>query len=184
MQELLQESDRKMKSAIEAMVRDFGRIRTGRANPTVLENITISYYGVDTPIPQCANISVPEPRQLLIQPYDKGTGPQIMKAIQTSDLGVTPIDDGNGIRLNFPPMTEERRKEMIKQVHVRTEECIVAIRNVRHHAMNTLKDKLKAKEISEDEEKGFEKKIQELTDKHVAETHTAQKKKDAELMEI
>lgn len=182
--ETLQEAERKMKSAVEATAHDFQRIRTGRANPMVLEKITVDYYGNDTPISQVANVAVPEPRQLQITPWEKNMIAVIERAILKSDLGVTPNNDGQCIRLNFPQMTEERRKEMIKQVHHRTEEGCVAIRNVRHHALDQFKAMLKNKEISEDDLKGLEKKVQELTDKFIAETHEVQKRKDAELMEI
>jgi ribosome recycling factor len=182
--EILQEAERKMKHAVEATVHDFQRIRTGRANPMVLEKITVDYYGVDTPITQVASVSSPEPRQLLLQPFEKNMVAAIEKAIMKSDLGITPSNDGSGIRLNFPSMTEERRKELIKQVNHRTEEGCVAVRNVRHQALDQLKAKQKAKEISEDDLKGLEKKVQELTDKYIAETHEAQKRKDKELMEI
>lgn len=173
-----------MKQAVEATLHDFQRIRTGRANPGVLEKISISYYGVDTPISQVANISVPEPRQILIQPYEKTLVNQIEKAIMSSDLGIMPSTDGSGIRINFPQMTEDRRKEMVKQVHSRTEEGRIAVRNVRRDALHHAQAKQKDKEVSEDELKSFEKKIQELTDKYVHEMDALQKRKDEELMEI
>ena len=183
-QEILQEAERKMKSAVEATAHDFQRIRTGRANPNVLDKITVDYYGTETPINQVANISVPESRQLEIKPWEKNMIGAIERAILKSDLGVTPNNDGQSIRLNFPQMTEDRRKEMIKQVHARTEDGCVAVRNVRHHSLDHFKAQLKAKEISEDDMKGMEKKVQDLTDKYVAETHEVEKKKNAELMEI
>ena len=183
-QEILRESERKMKAAVEATFQDFQRIRTGRANPMILDKVMVDYYGNETPINQVANISTPEPRQLQIQPWEKNLIGAIEKAILKSDLGVTPNNDGISIRLNFPPMTEDRRKEMMKQVHARTEEGCVAIRNGRHQANDQFKAMLKSKEISEDELKGWEKKVQDLTDKYIAETHEAEKKKNAELMEI
>ncbi|MCW5936142.1 MAG: ribosome recycling factor [Fimbriimonadaceae bacterium] len=173
-----------MKQAVEATLHDFQRIRTGRANPIVLERVTVEYYGVETPVNQVANISVPEARQILIQPFEKNMTGAIEKAILKSDIGVTPNNDGTGIRLNFPPMNEERRKELTKQVHHRAEEGCVAVRNIRRDALHHLAAAEKAKEISEDELKGHEKRIQELTDKYVDEVHDLQKKKDAELMEI
>lgn len=182
--EILKEAEHKMKMAVEATVHDFSRIRTGRASPVMLEHIKVDYYGTDTPITQVANVSVPEPRQIMIAPYDKGMLAAIERAISQSDLGINPNNDGQNIRLNFPPMTEERRKEMQKQVHARTEEGCVAIRNVRHHAINSLRDLNKSKEVTDDELKGHEKRVQELTDKFVENTHAAQKVKDAELMEI
>jgi ribosome recycling factor len=184
MSEVIRETEQKMKSAVEATVHDFGRIRTGRASPQVLEPIMVDYYGTPTPITQCANVSVPEPRQILISPYDKSmTGP-IERAIQNSDLGINPNNDGTGIRLNFPAMTEERRKDLVKEVAKRSEEGCVAIRNVRHNAINTLRDQQKNKEITEDDLKGFEKRIQDLTDKYIANTHEVQKKKEAEVLEF
>lgn len=184
MQEVLKDAEHRMKAAVEATAHDFQRIRTGRATPQLLEKVMVDYYGTDTPITQVANISVPEPRQLLIQPYEKSMTPLIEKAIMKSDLGITPNNDGTGIRLNFPQMTEDRRKDLIKQVHHRSEEGCVAVRNVRRDANEKCKAALKAKTISEDDEKHFEKQIQTLTDKYVAEVHEIQKKKDAELMEI
>jgi ribosome recycling factor len=182
--QIIQDAERRMKQAIEAMLHDFATYRTGRATPAVLDRVHVDYYGTETPISQMANISIPEPRQLLIQPYDKSQISVIEKAILKSDLGITPNSDGNGIRLIFPQMTEERRRDMVKQVNGRTEQGIVAIRNVRRDANEQLKTLQKNKEISEDELKGFEARIQKITDKYVEEAHTHQKKKDAELMEI
>lgn len=182
--ETMSEAERKMKAAIKATIDDFQRIRTGRANPLVLEKITVDYYGAETPINQVATVSVPEPRQLMLTPFDKSMIGAIEKAILKSDLGVTPNNDGVNIRLNFPQMTEDRRKELIKQVHHRAEEGCVAVRNVRRDALHHLQAAQKAKEISEDDLKGLEKKIQEMTDKYVNEVHAIQKKKDEELMEI
>lgn len=184
MNEILQEAERKMKHAVEATVHDFQRIRTGRANPMMLEKVMVEYYGAETPVNQVANISVPEPRVLMLTPWEKNMIGPIEKAILKSDLGITPNNDGVNIRLTFPQMTEDRRKDLIKQVNHRTEEGCVAIRNVRHHALDQGKAKLKTKELSEDDIKSLEKKIQDLTDKYIAETHTHQKAKDAELMEI
>jgi len=182
--EILQEAERKMKHAVEATVHDFQRIRTGRANPVMLEKVLVDYYGSETPVNQVANISVPEPRVLMLTPWEKNMIGAIEKAIMKSDLGITPNNDGVNIRLTFPQMTEDRRKDLIKQVHQRTEEGCVAIRNVRHHALDQGKAKLKTKELSEDDLKSLEKRVQELTDKYIAETHTHQKAKDTELMEI
>lgn len=183
-EQILQDAEHRMKHAIEAMIHDFSTYRTGRANAAVLERVHVEYYGVDTPVNQLANISVPEPRQLMITPYDKSTIPLIEKAIMKSDLGINPINDGQNLRLNFPPMTEERRREMVKQVNNRAEHACVAIRNVRRDAIEHLKAIEKKKEISEDDLKVNEAKIQKLTDKYIAEVHELQKKKDAELMEV
>ena len=184
MDALLEDAERRMKHAVEVMVHDFSTYRTGRANPVVLERVHVEYYGVETPLNQIANISIPEPRQLLIQPYEKSMVAVVEKAILKSDLGITPNSDGQGIRLNFPQMTEERRKDLAKQVSARAEQAIVAIRNVRRDAIHHEQAKLKTKEISEDELKGFEAKIQKITDKYVEEAHALQKKKEAELMEV
>jgi ribosome recycling factor len=182
--QIVKDAENRMKHAIEAMTHDFGTYRTGRASPAVLERVHVDYYGTETPINQMANVSIPEPRQLLIQPYDKSMMAAIERAIMKSDLGINPTNDGTGIRLNFPQMTEDRRKDMVKQVNARAENCIVAIRNVRRDANEHLKAAQKNKEISEDDLKAFEAKIQKLTDRFVAETHELQKKKDTELMEV
>lgn len=182
--ETIQDAEHRMKQAVEATAHDFQRIRTGRASPAILEGVKVDYYGSETPISQVANITIPEARQILITPYDKSGLGAIEKAILKSDVGLTPNNDGTVIRLNLPPMTEDRRKELIKQVHHRAEEGCVAVRNVRRDAIHHLQSAQKNKEMSEDDLKGHEKKIQELTDKYVAETHEVQKKKDAELMEI
>jgi ribosome recycling factor len=173
-----------MKHAIEVMVHDFSTIRTGRANPLVLEKITVDYYGVETPLSQVSNISPTDARTLSINPYEKNLLGAIEKAILKSDVGLTPTNDGTCIRLIFPQMTEERRKELVKQVNARAEQGVIAIRNVRRDANEHAKTRQKNKEISEDDLKGFENKIQKLTDKHVEELHAIQKKKDAELMEV
>lgn len=183
-QEIFDDADRRMQHAIDAMVHDFSTYRTGRASPNVLERVHVDYYGTDTPVSQVANISSPEPRQLLIQPYDKSLIPLIEKAIQKSDLGMNPTTDGSGIRLIFPQMTEERRRDMVKQVNGRAEHAAVAVRNVRRDANEHLKALQKNKEMSEDDLKGWETKVQKITDKYVEEVHVLQKKKDAELMEV
>jgi ribosome recycling factor len=183
-EEIIKDADHRMKSAIDAMVHDFGTYRTGRANPAVLERVHVEYYGTETPINQIANISVPEPRQLLIQPYEKHMTPVIEKAILKSDLGINPVNDGTGIRINFPQMNEERRKEMVKQVNSRAEQACVAIRNVRRDAIEHLKGLEKKKEITEDDVKHQEARVQKQTDKYIADAHDLQKKKDSELMEV
>lgn len=181
---IYKDAEHRMKSALDAMVHDFGTYRTGRASPSVLERVHVEYYGVETPISQIANVSVPEPRQLLIQPYERSMVAVIEKAIMKSDLGINPNNDGSGIRLNFPQMTEERRKDMVKQVHTRTEQGRVAIRNVRRDAIEHLKALQKNKEISEDDLKGQEARIQKLTDSHVSQADDLGKKKEAELMQV
>ena len=183
-EQIVKDAEHRMHQAVEAMVHDFSSYRTGRASPAVLERVHVEYYGVETPLNQLANISIPEPRQLLIQPYDKSSVSAIEKAIQKSDLGINPTNDGTGIRLNFPQMTEERRRDMVKQVNARAEQCVVAIRNVRRDANDHLKGLQKNKEITEDDLKRLEDRIQKLTDKFVADSHELQRKKDAELMEV
>lgn len=182
--EILKEAEQKMKGAIDAMTHDFSSYRTGRASPAVLDRVHVLYYGNEVPMNQVANISVPEPRQLLIQPWEKSMTPVIEKAIMKSDLGINPVNDGTGIRLNFPQMTEERRKDMVKQVHARTENGRVSIRNVRREAIDHLKALEKKKEITEDEVKGNEAKIQKLTDQFIAQADDLGKKKEAELMQV
>ena len=140
-EEIINDADHRMKHAIEMMVHDFGTYRTGRANPMVLERVHVEYYGVETPIQQVGTISMPEPRQLMITPFDKTMLGVIEKAILKSDLGITPNNDGINIRLNFPQMTEERRKEMVKQVHARAEHACVAVRNVRPSSLSNRRDR-------------------------------------------
>src|ERR1700722_13783365 len=166
--EILKEAEHKMKGALEAMVHDFSSYRTGRASPAVLDRVHVDYYGTETPVTQVATVSVPEPRQLLISPYDKSMTPAIERAIMKSDLGINPVNDGTGIRLNFPQMTEDRRKDMVKQVHARTENARVSIRNIRRDAIDQFKALEKKKEITEDDVKGHESKVQKLTDQFVA----------------
>jgi len=182
--EAMEKAEHKMRQSVEAAIHDFGLLRTGRANPAMLEKVTVDYYGTATPLNQIANISVPDPRQLLLTPYDKSITPQIEKAIQKSDLGINPVTDGAGIRLHIPAMTEDRRKDMVKQLHTRAEEGAVAIRNIRRDAHNHLKQFEKSHEITEDDLKRAEAQLQKLTDKYVEEVHAAQKKKETELMEV
>ncbi|MFW5697327.1 MAG: ribosome recycling factor [Fimbriimonadaceae bacterium] len=181
---IVPDAEKRMKGAVDATSHDFSHIRTGRANPSILEDVKVDYYGVETPITQVANISVPEPRQLLIAPYEKNLLGPIEKAIQTSDLGVNPNNDGTSIRLNFPQMTEERRKELVKQVAHRAEEGKAAIRNVRKDALNHIRQAGKNKEVSEDDEKMYEKDLQEITDKYIAKIDSIEKRKEEEVMEV
>lgn len=183
-EEIFKDCEHRMDQAIEAMKHDFSTYRTGRASPVVLDRIHIDYYGVETPISQVANVSTPEARQLMITPYDKNMMGAIEKAIQRSDLGINPTNDGQNIRLIFPPMTEDRRRDLVKQVNQRAEQACVAVRNVRHHALDHLKAAKERKEITEDELKAHETRVQKITDGHIATVHEVQKKKDAELMEV
>lgn len=181
---IFEDTEHKMKGAVDAMVHDFASYRTGRATPSVLERVHVEYYGTETPINQVANITIPEPRQLLIQPYERSLVPVIERAIMKSDLGINPVNDGTGIRLTFPQMTEDRRKDMVKQVHQRTEHGRIAIRNVRRDAIEHLKALEKKKEITEDEVKGHEAKVQKLTDQYIHQADELGKKKESELMEV
>ena len=183
-QDILNDAEHRMQSALDAMKHDFSTYRTGRASPAVLERVHVEYYGVETPISQIANVSVPEPRQLLIQPYEKSMFVTIERAIMKSDLGINPVNDGTGIRLTFPQMTEDRRKEMVKQVHSRTETARIAIRNIRRDAIEHLKALEKKKEITEDEVKANEGKVQKITDSSVAKADELGKGKEAELMAV
>ena len=177
-------AEEKMNKTVSALVNENGAIRAGRANPAVLDRIQVEYYGAPTPINQVAAISVPEPRTVLISPWDKTALRDIEKAILTSDLGINPQNDGSALRLNFPPLTEERRKELVKGVYKYAEESKVAIRSIRRDAMEKLKDMKKKSEITEDDLKNAEKKMQDLTDKFCKEIEGIVAKKDKEIMEI
>ena len=182
--DILKDAEGRMKSALDAMTQDFSSYRTGSANPSILDRVTVDYYGSESPVNQVASVSKPEPRQLLITPYDKSMTPMIERAILKSDIGINPVSDGQGIRLNFPAMTEDRRKEMVKQVHARTEQGRIAIRNVRRDAIDGFKALAKSKEITDDEVKGNESKVQKITDQYVAQADDLGKKKEAELMQV
>ena len=166
------------------MERDYKSIRAGRANASVLDRVTVDYYGCPTPIQQMAAVSVPEPRILMIQPWDASTLKDIEKAILTSDIGINPQNDGRVIRLSFPPLTEERRKEIVKDVHKTAEESKVAVRNTRRDAIEKLKSLKKSNTITEDDVADGEKKIQNLTDKYCKEIDSLAAVKEKEIMEI
>ncbi|MGI6295803.1 MAG: ribosome recycling factor [Armatimonadota bacterium] len=173
-----------MQKAVEVSGHDFSTIRTGRANPVILENIKVDYYGTPTPLNQLAGISVPEPRMLLVTPWDKGTINTVLKAIQSSDIGMTPMSDGNVIRLNVPALTEERRRDLIKQLHKKAEEHRVSIRNIRRDANERIKAQQKSSEISEDDAKREQEETQKLTDKYIVEIDKLANAKEAELKEV
>lgn len=183
-EETIQDAERRMQKAVEVAQGDFATIRTGRANPLVVENLKVDYYGTPTPLQQLAGISVPEPRQLVVTPWDRSIINTILKTIQSSDIGMTPMSDGNIIRMNVPPLTEERRKELIKQLHKRAEEHRVAVRNVRRDANEHIKAQQKISEISEDDCKREQEETQKLTDKYIAEIDKLTVSKEAELKEI
>lgn len=180
----MQDASHKMEQAVSHLKEDLSGIRTGRATPAVLHRITIDYYGTPVPLNQLASVSVPEPRLLQVQPFDRNAMASIEKAIMASDLGITPSNDGNVIRLAFPPLTEERRKELVKQVHHRAEEGRVAVRNVRRHAKDELEKLEREAAISEDDLIRAEKELQKLTDRFVAEVDQIQGHKEQELMEV
>ena len=184
MKEVNQEFDAKMQKTIEVVMGDFASVRAGRANAAVLDKITVDYYGTATPINQVAAISSPDPRSLMIQPWDASLLKAIEKAIQSSDLGINPQNDGASIRLNFPQLTEERRKELVKQIRKYAEGGKVAIRNIRRDAMEAFKKKQKASEITEDDLKIAEKDLQKLTDDWIKKIEKISEKKEKELFEI
>ena len=174
----------RMKKTLDVMQANFAAVRAGRANAAVLDQIRVDYYGTPTPINQIASIASPDPRTLTIQPWDAGTMKLIEKAIQASDLGINPQNDGRVIRLAFPQLTEERRKELIKQVRKYGEESKTAVRNIRREAMDTFKKQQKKSEITEDDLKNVEKDIQKLTDDYIADVDKMVTKKEKELSEI
>ncbi|MGN0492921.1 MAG: ribosome recycling factor [Acutalibacteraceae bacterium] len=184
MKELLKNTEEKMNKTIGVLERDYKSIRAGRANASVLDRVTVDYYGCPTPIQQMAAVSVPEPRILMIQPWDASTLKDIEKAILTSDIGINPQNDGRVIRLSFPPLTEERRKEIVKDVHKTAEESKVAVRNTRRDAIEKLKGLKKNNVITEDDVADGEKKIQILTDKYCKEIDELAALKEKEIMEI
>jgi ribosome recycling factor len=177
-------AEHRMVKAVEAARHDYTTIRTGRANPALLDKVAVDYYGTPMPVNQLAAVSVPEPRQLLIAPWDKSAIPLIEKAIQKSDLGLNPSTDGSGIRLIIPQLTEERRKEFIKLLHKKAEEHRVAVRNIRRDANEDLKKLEKSHEASEDEVRKAQDQIQKMTDKYIEQIDALTKAKEAELMEV
>ncbi len=184
MNELIKNTEEKMIKTLGVLDRDYKSIRAGRANVSVLDRITVDYYGSPTPIQQMAAVSVPEPRILMIQPWDASTLKDIEKAILISDIGINPQNDGRVIRLSFPPLTEERRKEIVKEVKKVAEENKVAIRNTRRDALEKLKGLKKSNAITEDDEANGEKKIQNLTDKYCKEIDSLAAAKEKEILEI
>ena len=174
----------KMDKTMEVLIADYGTIRAGRANPHVLDKIKVDYYGTPTPLQQVGNVSVPEARMIVIQPWEKSLLKAIEKAILTSELGINPTNDGNCIRLIFPEMTEDRRKEVAKDVKKKGDNAKVAIRNVRRDANDAIKKENKAGDISDDEAKNLEDEVQKLTDKYVAQIDKAIEEKSAEILTV
>ena len=184
MNEKLKVYDTKMQKTMDSLDSEMGTIRAGRANPNVLNRIMVDYYGTPTPIQQVANVSVPEARMIQIQPWEKSMLKVIEKAIMVSDLGINPTNDGTAVRLIFPELTEERRKELVKDVKKKGEGAKVAIRNIRRDANDMIKKQLKASEISEDEQKGAEDDIQKLTDEFIAKVDNLVDEKSKEIMTV
>ncbi|MBM3459298.1 MAG: ribosome recycling factor [Armatimonadetes bacterium] len=184
MKELLGDGESRMQKSVESTRHDLQTIRTGRANPGILDRVQVSYYGSDLPLSQVATITAPEPRMLVISPWDKKALGPIEKAIMKSDLGLTPNNDGIVIRLIIPTLTEETRRNLIRNVHKRIEEGKVAIRNIRRDVIEDLRSLKKEGEIGEDEEKRTEAEVQKMTDRHIHDLDVMQKKKEEELLEV
>jgi ribosome recycling factor len=182
--EAITSADPKMQRAMEAMERDFHAIRTGRASTALVERITVDYYGTTVPINQIAGVSVPDPHLIVIQPWDRSVLSAIEKAITKSDIGLVPNVDGTVVRLNVPPLTEERRRDLVKQVRRRAEEARVEIRNHRREAADQLKKALRAGDLSEDEERRELDTLQKLTDRYVDGVDSRAERKEAEVMEV
>jgi ribosome recycling factor len=184
LKELLRDAESRMQKSIESTRHDLQAIRTGRANPSLLEKVEVEYYGSKLPLPQVATITAPEARMLVVSPWDKGALPAIERAIQKADLGLNPSSDGVIVRLVIPQLTEETRRNLIKQVHKRVEEGKIAIRNIRRDCIEDLRSLKKSGDLGEDEEKRTEGDVQKLTDKYVHELDAIQKHKEEELLEV
>ena len=182
--DVLSEAESKMKKALEALHREMQAIRTGRATTALIERIHVDYYGASTPLNQLATLSAPEPRLLMVQPWDKGAMGPIEKAIQKSELNLTTNNDGKVIRIPIPPLTEQRRKELVKIVKAKVEEGKIAIRNVRRDQINDLKELLQEKMINEDDEKRAQERMQHLTDKYTREADNVGQHKEQEILEV
>lgn len=180
----MKQADEKMGKAVEVTREEFSGVRTGRASPALLQRIVVDYYGTQTPLQQIASISVPEPKTLVIHPYDQNSIAAIEKSIMASDLGITPSNDGANIRLGFPPLTEERRKELIKVVRDRAEHGRVSVRNVRRHTKEEIDRDMKDGKVSEDDARRAEKDLQKLTDKYIGDIDQMLQRKEQELMEV
>jgi ribosome recycling factor len=182
--EILADADHRMARAVDAMERDFQGVRTGRASTSLVERITVDYYGTQTPLNQLAGISVPEPHQIVIQPWDRAVLGAIEKAITKSDIGITPNVDGTVVRLNIPPLTEERRKELVKVVHKRMEEARVEIRNILRDAADHLKKEEREGTVGADESHRQLDTLQKTTDRHIAEVDRRGEAKEQEVLEV
>lgn len=184
LEDVYKEAKTRMKGAIQALEEEMGGIRTGRASPALIDRLQVEYYGSPTMLIQLASISVPEPRSLLIRPFDASTLRSIEKAIQASDLGLTPNNDGKSIRLNLPPLTEERRRDLVRVVNSRVEEARVAVRNVRRDNIRDLREFEQEKMISEDDLRQGEAELQKITDRFIEEINTVGERKEKEILEV
>ena len=184
LKEVYKEAETRMKGAIQSLEEDLSGIRTGRAHPALVEKLPVEYYGTPTPLVQLASISVPEPRSLLIKPFDPATLKTIERSILASDLGLTPNNDGRQIRLNLPALTEERRRDLVKLVHHRLEDSRVAVRNVRRDMIKDLREFEEEKMISEDDLKKGEEELQKITDRFIEEINAIGERKEKEIMEV
>ncbi|WP_461834290.1 ribosome recycling factor [Desulfothermus sp.] len=184
MEKVFKDCENRMKKAIEKLKRDFNKLRTGRASASLVEDILIDYYNTPTPLKQLASISIPDSRTIAIQPWDKNAMGDVEKGIMKSDLGLTPVNDGKMIRINIPPLTEERRKELVKVAKKYAEEAKIAIRNIRREGNETLKKMKNNKEITEDDLYNGQDEIQKITDKYIEKVDEIFKEKEKEIMEI
>jgi ribosome recycling factor len=182
--DVIDDAEVRMGKAIDALRRDLGTIRTGRASPSLVDRLAVDYYGSSTPLNQLAGISVPEPRLLVIQPWDRGSMAAIEKAIMKSELGLNPTNDGQVVRITIPPLTEERRKQLVKLVHGHVEEGKVALRNIRRDAMAQVKELMNEKMIGEDDERRAEQQVEELTKRFVNDAERVGKSKEQEVLEF
>ncbi|MGQ9693232.1 MAG: ribosome recycling factor [Thermodesulfobacteriota bacterium] len=183
-EEFFTEVKTKMEKSLEALRKELNRVRTGRASLTLLEGVRVNYYGVPTPISQVASLSIPESRTIAIQPWDAKMVPEIEKAIQKSDLGLTPVSDGKIVRINIPPLSEERRKELVKVIKRMEEDCKVAMRNIRRDANEQLKAAKKEKSISEDEQFKYQEEVQKIMDKSIEKAEEIVRAKEKEILEV
>ena len=183
-EDVLREAESKMRKAVEVAKEEFSGIRTGRANPALVHRLTVDYYGAPTPLQQLASISAPEARLLVVSPYDRNATAAIEKALRNSDLGINPSNDGQVIRLAFPPLTEERRREYVRLARHRAEEARTSVRNIRRHEKDALERMEKDGEISQDELRRAEQRLQQVTDKYVAEVDSVLHHKEQELLEV
>jgi len=184
LKDIYKEAESRMKGALQALEEDLAGIRTGRASPALVEKLPVEYYGTQLPLLQLASINVPEPRSLMIRPFDASSLKAIERAIRTSDLGLNPNNDGKAIRLNLPPLTEERRRDLVKVVHNRVEEARVAIRNVRRDSIKDLREFEQEKLISEDDRNKGEAELQKITDRFIADVNSVGDHKEKEILEV